>query len=112
VADLGITLCQFGVKDKQAACNQLMAEAGVSAAQTACIGDDVIDLPAFGACGQSFAVADAPSYVQAMSTRVLQAKGGSGAFRELADAILFAQGKEAALCTVAGYSMLMNKMAQ
>ena len=25
VADLGITLCQFGVKDKQAACHQLMA---------------------------------------------------------------------------------------
>lgn len=112
VADLGVTLYQFGVKDKRKACEQLMADAGVKPEQTACIGDDVIDLPAFGACGQSFAVADAPPYVQAMSTRVLQAKGGTGAFRELADAILFAQGKDAVLSTEAGYSMLMNRMAQ
>ena len=112
VADLGITLCQFGVKDKLAACNQLMAEAGVSAAQTACIGDDCIDLPAFAACALSFAVADAPVYVQAAATHVLTAAGGTGAFREVADSILFAQGKDAVLGTAAGYAQVMAKMAQ
>lgn len=112
VADLGITLCQFGVKDKQAACEQLMAEAGVTAAQTACIGDDSIDLPAFAACALSFAVADAPVYVKAAATHVLQTEGGKGAFREVADAILTAQGKEAVLGTAAGYAKVMAKMAQ
>jgi len=112
VADLGITLCQFGVKDKLTACNQLMAEAGVSAANTACIGDDCIDLPAFAACALSFAVADAPVYVKAAATHVLTAAGGTGAFREVADSILFAQGKDAVLGTAAGYAQVMAKMAQ
>lgn len=112
VADLGVTLCQFGVKDKLAACNQLMAEAGVTAEQTACIGDDCIDLPAFAACGMSFAVADAPIYVKAAATQTLTAAGGTGAFREVADAILFAQGKDEVLGSADGYAKVMAKMAQ
>lgn len=112
VADLGVTLCQFGVKDKLAACNQLMAEAGVTAGQTACIGDDCIDLPAFAACGMSFAVADAPTYVKAAATQTLTAMGGTGAFREVADAILYAQHKDAVLGSAAGYTKVMAKMAQ
>ncbi|WP_310197563.1 HAD-IIIA family hydrolase [Pseudomonas hunanensis] len=112
VADLGVTLCQFGVKDKKAACEQLMAEAGVSASQTACIGDDCIDLPAFTACALSFAVADAPNYVKAAATHSLDTVGGSGAFRELADSILIAQGNAAVLGTAAGYATVLSKMAQ
>ncbi len=112
VADLGVTLCQFGVKDKLAACKQLMVEAGLTAAQTACIGDDCIDLPAFAACGMAFAVADAPVYVKAAATQTLNAAGGTGAFREVADAILTAQGKYAVISTVSGYTNVMNKMAQ
>ncbi|WP_286914188.1 MULTISPECIES: 3-deoxy-manno-octulosonate cytidylyltransferase [unclassified Pseudomonas] len=112
VADLGVTLCQFGVKDKLAACKQLMVEAGLTAAQTACIGDDCIDLPAFAACGMAFAVADAPVYVKAAATQTLNAAGGTGAFREVADAILTAQGKYAVISTASGYTNVMNKMAQ
>ncbi|WP_081673747.1 3-deoxy-manno-octulosonate cytidylyltransferase [Pseudomonas cremoricolorata] len=112
VADLGIELCQFGVKDKLAACESLIAQAGVTAAQTVCIGDDSIDLPAFAACGMSYAVADAPSYVKAASTNVLATAGGHGAFRELADAILTAQGKASVLSTASGYAKVMAKMAQ
>ncbi|MDH0136206.1 3-deoxy-manno-octulosonate cytidylyltransferase [Pseudomonas asiatica] len=112
VADLGITLCQFGVKDKFTACVELMAEAGVSASQTVCIGDDCIDLPAFSACGMSLAVADAPEYVKSLATQTLLTVGGSGAFREVADAILHAQGKEAVLHSADGYAKVMAKMAQ
>lgn len=112
VADLGITLCQFGVKDKLAACKQLMREAGVTPSQTACIGDDCIDLPAFEACGMSFAVADAPIYVKNAATETLNTPGGSGAFREVADAILHAQNKQSVLGTAAGYAQVMAKMAQ
>jgi 3-deoxy-D-manno-octulosonate 8-phosphate phosphatase (KDO 8-P phosphatase) len=112
VLDLGITLCQFGVKDKKAACEQLMIEAGTTSFETAAIGDDSIDLPAFAACGTSFAVADAPVYVQRQATQVLQSKGGTGAFREVADAILNAQGKAEVLGSAVGYASVMAKMAQ
>ncbi|WPJ99487.1 3-deoxy-manno-octulosonate cytidylyltransferase [Pseudomonas putida] len=112
VSDLGISLCQFGVKDKHSACMQLMEEAGVTSAQTACIGDDSIDLPAFSACGISFAVADAPIYVKAAATQTLLASGGTGAFREVADAILCAQDKECVLSTALGYAKVMSAMAQ
>lgn len=112
VADLGVTLYQFGVKDKAAACAALMKEAGVTAGQTACIGDDSIDLPAFAACGLSFAVADAPPYVQRQATGVLKLGGGQGALRELADAILQAQGKEQVATSARGYAELMHSMAQ
>jgi len=112
VADLGISLCQFGVKDKASACFELMTEAGATVEQTVCIGDDCIDLPAFSACGISFAVADAPDYVKASATHTLSAAGGTGAFREVADAILMAQGKGAVLGSAAGYAKVMAKMAQ
>lgn len=112
VADLGVKLCMFGVKDKAAACQELMAQAGVSAAQTACIGDDSIDLPAFASCGLSFAVPDAPVYVRQAATAVLQTPGGAGAFRELADAVLQAQGQHAVISSANGYAQVMASMAQ
>ncbi|MCX2692071.1 3-deoxy-manno-octulosonate cytidylyltransferase [Pseudomonas sp. DCB_CB] len=112
VADLGITLYQFGVKDKLVACKTIMAEAGVTKEQTACIGDDCIDLPAFSACALSYAVADAPNYVKRMASDVLLTEGGKGAFRELADEILFAQGRSSSLTSASGYSKVMSKMAQ
>ncbi|WP_238738913.1 3-deoxy-manno-octulosonate cytidylyltransferase [Pseudomonas putida] len=112
VADLGINLIQLNVKDKFTACKQLMIEAGASKESTAFIGDDCIDLPAFTACGISFAVADAPSYICKAATYTLTSTGGSGAFREVADAILQAQGKDHALTSPTGYARVMEKMAQ
>ena len=112
VADLGITLYQFGVKDKHAACRELMEQAGVEVKQTVCIGDDSIDLPAFAACGLSYAVADAPVYVQARASAVLVKEGGKGAFRELADAILVAQGKEHVFGSAEGFSTVMGRVVQ
>ena len=112
VADLGVTLYQFGVKDKAAACRALMAQAGATTSETACIGDDSIDLPAFAACGLSYAVADAPAYVQVRATGVLTMSGGKGAFRELADAILLAQGKGHVFGSAEGYASVMANMVQ
>lgn len=112
VADLGISLYRFGVKDKYTACQDLMHEAGVAVAQTVCLGDDSIDLPAFAACGLSYAVADAPRYVQAKATGVLSLAGGCGAVRELADAILAAQGKSALYESATGFAKVMSGAAQ
>ncbi|WP_442875245.1 KdsC family phosphatase [Cupriavidus sp. P-10] len=112
VADLGVTLFQFGVKDKFAACRALMAQADATPGQTVCIGDDSIDLPAFAACGLSYAVADAASYVKARATGVLSARGGEGAFRELADGILLAQGKAEVFGTAEGFATVMSGITQ
>ncbi|QKJ66124.1 3-deoxy-manno-octulosonate cytidylyltransferase [Deefgea piscis] len=111
-ADLGVSLAAYGVKDKAKACFELMAQAGVTAAQTACLGDDSIDLPAFASCGLSFAVADAPSYVQQRASEVLQTAGGHGAFRELADRILLAQGKAAVFNSADGFMQHIVNVAQ
>jgi 3-deoxy-manno-octulosonate cytidylyltransferase (CMP-KDO synthetase) len=86
--DLKVSFTMFGVKDKAAACKAMMEQAGVTALETACIGDDSIDLPAFEVCGGSFAVADAPDYVKRAAARTLSLGGGCGAFRELVDFIM------------------------
>jgi 3-deoxy-D-manno-octulosonate 8-phosphate phosphatase (KDO 8-P phosphatase) len=112
VADLGITLHSFGVKDKGAACRALMEAAGVTAAQTACTGDDSIDLPAFAVCGFRVTVADAADYVQRHADLVLKHKGGDGAFREFADALLVAQGKRDVVESSAGFLAVSGKMSQ
>lgn len=112
VADLGVTLHQFGVKDKAAACRELIKQVGVSIEQIACIGDDSIDLPAFSACGISYAVADAPVYVKANANYTLTTKGGEGAFRELADTILTAQNKTHLLSSAQGFSLVMAGTVQ
>lgn len=112
VADLSIGLHAFGVKDKYAACLALMEQAGVTSDQTACIGDDSIDLPAFAACGLSYAVADAPDYVKRYATSVLSLAGGQGAVRELADAILAAQGRSDVFTTPKGFHLVSGGAAQ
>ncbi|SOY61274.1 3-deoxy-manno-octulosonate cytidylyltransferase [Cupriavidus taiwanensis] len=112
VADLGVTIFQFGVRDKFAACRALMAQADATPEQTVCIGDDSIDLPAFAACGLSYAVADSASYVKARATGALSTRGGEGAFRELADAILLAQGKAQVFGTAEGFATVMSGVAQ
>lgn len=112
VADLRIDLYQFGVKDKLAACRELMTAAGAARHETACIGDDSIDLPAFDACGLSFAVADAADYVKVRATAVLQTAGGHGAVRELADAILAAQGHAEVFGSAEGFAKVMHGTAQ
>jgi len=112
VSDLGLTLFRFGVKDKAQACKELMLLAGVTPLQTACIGDDSIDLLAFSACGISYAVADAPDYVKRRATNVLKYGGGYGAFRELADAILLAQGNEKLFNSADGFRQIMGGAAQ
>jgi len=112
VADLGVSLHSYGVKDKAQACAALMQAAGAEPRQTVCIGDDTIDLPAFAACGMSYAVADAPDYVKQQATGVLALAGGQGAFRELADAILLAQGKGDVFATAEGFRRVMVGAAQ
>lgn len=112
IEDLGISASRLGVKDKAAACESLMQHFGVRRGETACVGDDSIDLSAFAVCGFAFAVADAPDYVRAAATHTLVQRGGDGAFRELSDRILSAQDKADVMSTASGFARVMNRMAQ
>jgi len=112
VADLGVSLTRFGVKDKSRAYLDVMEEAGATAHETVCIGDDSIDLPGFSVCGTSFAVADAPAYVKRMASHSLALKGGEGAFREVSDQILAACGYENVFASHHGFAQVMHRMVQ
>ncbi|AZI14285.1 KdsC family phosphatase [Avibacterium paragallinarum] len=112
LADLGISLFLLGKLEKESACFELMQQAGVTPEQTAYIGDDSVDLPAFAVCGLSFAVGDAMDYVQNCADYVLQHHGGKGAFREMSDMIMQAQGTSDAYATARGFLKTVENMAQ
>jgi 3-deoxy-D-manno-octulosonate 8-phosphate phosphatase (KDO 8-P phosphatase) len=60
--------------------------------EIAYIGDDYIDTPILKRCGAAFAPANAIEKVKSMVDHVTLTPGGSGAFREMVDMILQAQG--------------------
>ncbi|MBQ3059354.1 MAG: 3-deoxy-manno-octulosonate cytidylyltransferase [Desulfovibrio sp.] len=86
--DLGITIFRVGQQTKGEACKSIIAEAGVSKEETLYIGDDLPDLEAFACCGCSVAVSDAATAVRQTAQMVLQACGGGGALREVAEVIM------------------------
>lgn len=109
---LNITLMKLGKMEKRSACFDIMKQAGVTPEQTAFIGDDTLDLPAFEVCGLAIAVQNARPYVKAQADWVLETTGGNGAFREVSDAILDAQGFSEIYQTADGFLTIAEKMAQ
>ncbi|MGC7560251.1 KdsC family phosphatase [Pasteurella sp. PK-2025] len=112
IADLKIPHFILGKLEKESACYQLIQQAQVSAEETAYIGDDSVDLPAFAVCGASFAVADAPQYVKEKADYVLQLGGGKGAFREVSDMILATQNKSEIYTSSQGFLNIAKNMTQ
>lgn len=89
--NLGIDLLFQGVKDKTAALNGILKQTGISARETAFIGDDLPDLSVMKTVGLPIAVADAQKDIILNSKIVTAAKGGYGAVREVCEAILKAK---------------------
>lgn len=81
-----------GVDLKAPAFRSLCRRARVTEAQTAYLGDDLIDLPVFELAGAAIAVANAVPEVKRAAHYVTQAAGGRGAVREAVERILQAQG--------------------
>lgn len=98
--------------EKRSACFELMQQAGVTPEQTAYIGDDTLDLPAFEVCGIAIATRNALDYIKEKADWVLQKAGGEGAFREVSDQILEAQGFGEIFKTADGFLTVAGKMAQ
>jgi 3-deoxy-D-manno-octulosonate 8-phosphate phosphatase (KDO 8-P phosphatase) len=90
--NLGINLLMDGVRDKAKALENILTETGVSAAETAFVGDDLPDLPIMRRVGVPIAVADAHDMVKQAAVLTTRAKGGQGAVREISERILRARG--------------------
>ncbi len=92
VRDLRIEHVYQGCVDKLPVFRELMAKLGLSAAQSAYVGDDVVDLPIMLEVGLAIAVADAHPLVKQHAHWVTPSPGGKGAGRETCEMIMHAQG--------------------
>jgi len=101
--ELGVRHVRQGAKDKLPAYEELLAAMGVGDAEVCYVGDDLPDIPVMQRAGFAVAVSNAREEVRAVADHVTAAPGGQGAVRELAEFVLKAQGKWAAL--VARYGL-------
>ena len=93
VKELGITDLWQGCLDKRAAWEVLKARYGMTEAEIAYMGDDLIDLPLITRAGLAAAPADAVDEVKKRAHFVTKKAGGHGAVREIIEFILKAQGR-------------------
>jgi len=97
IADLGIAHAAYGVADKLAAADALLAQLGVPWDRVAAMGDDWPDLPLLDRAAFACAPPHAHVEARAIADHVTQAAAGFGAARELCDLLLVASGRYAGL---------------
>jgi len=102
--DLGITEVHQGVWDKGEIFEDIIKRRGLLPEETACIGDDLVDIPIMGKAGFSVAVADAVEDVLQIADFVTANRGGRGAVREVCDLILKAQNRWGAVAAHYGFN--------
>ena len=90
---LSVEECLQGVEDKGAVVRGLLAQYKVAPDEAAYMGDEPGDIPAMDQVGLAIAPGDAVEEVKARADWVTEARGGSGAVREVCDAI--AEAKQA-----------------
>ena len=92
MANLGITHIYQGKLEKLPAFEELINEVGVTAEQTAYVGDDVVDLPVMRRVGLAIAVQDAHPMVVRHSHWQTPTAGGRGAARDVCEMLMEAHG--------------------
>jgi 3-deoxy-D-manno-octulosonate 8-phosphate phosphatase (KDO 8-P phosphatase) len=92
-AELRVTDCYQGVRDKKAQIEKLRQQWQLKAEELLYVGDDLNDLPAFEAVGVRVAVANADAMLKAQAHYVTKATGGNGAVREVCEWLLKARGE-------------------
>lgn len=95
LADLGIEHAVFGVADKLAAAEPLLAKLALDWQRVAAMGDDWPDLPLLRRAAFACAPCNAHAEVKAVVHHVTAARGGHGAARECCDLLLMAAGRYA-----------------
>jgi 3-deoxy-D-manno-octulosonate 8-phosphate phosphatase (KDO 8-P phosphatase) len=88
MSELGVVEVHQGVEDKESLLRGLLARLGVIAAETAVMGDDLVDLPVMRLAGLAMAPADAAPEVRRASGWVSRSAGGHGAVREAIEFLL------------------------
>jgi len=91
--DLKLEFVYQGQAHKLAAAEEIAAKAGITMAELAYVGDDVVDLPVMRVCGLAIATANARVQCKAAAQYITPNPGGQGAGRDAIDFILSAQGK-------------------
>lgn len=90
--DLGITEVHQQSWDKVAVFEAMLRRRGMTASETAFVGDDIVDIPLLNRVGLAFGVADASPEVLRAVDFVTQRPGGRGAVREVCELLLRARG--------------------
>jgi 3-deoxy-D-manno-octulosonate 8-phosphate phosphatase (KDO 8-P phosphatase) len=91
--ELKIKRFHEGIKKKTEPYEEMLKEMGITDAQVAYVGDDLVDLSMMKRVGLPIAVGDAVEDVKKHAIYVTKARGGYGAVREVAEMILKAQDK-------------------
>jgi 3-deoxy-D-manno-octulosonate 8-phosphate phosphatase (KDO 8-P phosphatase) len=89
---LGIDLVEQGAEDKLPGFERLLAATGVTAGETAYMGDDLLDAPVMRRVGYSITVPDAASQILSLARYVTSRPGGRGAVREAIEHLLNREG--------------------
>jgi 3-deoxy-D-manno-octulosonate 8-phosphate phosphatase (KDO 8-P phosphatase) len=88
MSELSVVEVHQGVGDKEALLRGLLGRLGVSAAETAVMGDDLPDLPLMRMAGIAMAPVDAAPEVRQAAHWVSRSAGGYGAVREAVEWLL------------------------
>jgi 3-deoxy-D-manno-octulosonate 8-phosphate phosphatase (KDO 8-P phosphatase) len=88
---LGLSIVYQGVSSKADTLDRILADEGLTGADVAYMGDDVVDLAVLGKVGVSAAPADAVAEVRAAVDWTSTFDGGRGAARELIEFVLKTQ---------------------
>lgn len=90
--DLGIDHCIQGCLDKSEGLQRLLETCGLAAEDCAFMGDDIIDLLPMRRCRLALAPSDAHLPVRRSADWVSGFRGGEGAVRQAAEALILANG--------------------
>ena len=92
-AQLRIPIVHQGAGDKLETLGRILEAEGLTSAEVAYMGDDLLDLPVLLRVGIGAAPADAMPEVLERAAWISARRGGDGAVRELIEVILKAQGR-------------------
>ncbi|NML67661.1 HAD-IIIA family hydrolase [Hymenobacter sp. RP-2-7] len=92
---LKINELHLGIKDKATLLGEITARLGLGADEVAFLGDDTNDVEVLGLVGLAACPGDATRFAREAADYRCRARGGHGAFRELAELIISAHGGNA-----------------
>lgn len=90
--ELGIEEVHQGCKKKLLCYGKLIKKLGVTDAEVAYVGDDIVDIPLLVRVGLPVAVSDAHEDARRYALMVTENPGGKGAVREITDMLIKARG--------------------